>query len=329
MRNTNLTNVTMRNRRRFLPILAAVAALGLVLAACGDDKTTTATDSGTGSTTPKPSVTIGIQDFGESEVLANVYGELLTAKGYEVKYKKLGGYRDVVYSTFAATSGGIDFTAEYAGSALEFLLKQAGKPTGVAGADAKANADALRPLLKDLKLTAFAPAAAIDTNALVVTKDVATAKGLAKISDLTPDLRLGGPPDCATNPFCIPGIKDSYGIDLSANFVSLDGGGPKTKAALEGNEIDVAVIFSSDSSLATKPWVALEDDKKLFTADAVIPVLTQKLADAGGESFESLIDSVSAKLTTEKLIGMNKSFDVDKEDAKDIAKTFLTDAGLL
>ena len=89
------------------------------------------------------------------------------------------------------------------------------------------------------------------------------------------------------------------------------------------------MIFSSDSSLATKPWVALEDDKKLFTADAVIPVLTQKLADAGGESFESLIDSVSAKLTTEKLIGMNKSFDVDKEDAKDIAKTFLTDAGLL
>lgn len=327
MRNVNLTNVTMRNRRRFVPILAAIAALGLVLAACGDDKTT---DTSTpADTTPKPSVTIGIQDFGESEVLANVYGELLSAKGYDVKYKKLGGYRDVVYSTFAATTGGIDFTAEYAASALEFLLKQSGKPTGVAGPDAKANAEALRPLLKDLQLTAFAPAPAIDANSLVVTKDVAAAKSLTKISDLTPDLRLGGPPDCLTNPFCIPGIKEKYGIDLSANFVSLDGGGPKTKEALNGNEIDVAVIFSSDSSLATKPWVALDDDKQLFTADAVIPVLTQKLADAGGESFESLVDSVSAKLTTEKLIGMNKSFDVDKEDAKDIAKTFLTDAGLL
>lgn len=325
MRNANLTNVTMRNRR-IVPILAAVAALGIVLAACGDDTTTTADD---GNTAAKPSVTIGIQDFGESEVLANVYGELLSAKGYTVTYKKLGGYRDVVYSTLTTDPPGIDFTAEYAGSALEFLLKEAGKPTGVAGPDAKANADALRPLLEAKQLTAFAVSGAVDTNSLVVTKDVATAKSLTKISDLTPDLRLGGPPDCATNPFCIPGIQDTYGIDLSANFVSLDGGGPKTKAALEGNEIDVAVIFSSDSALATKPWVALTDDKQLFTADAVIPVLTKKLADAGGENFESLVDNVSAKLTTEQLIGMNKSFDVDKDDAKDIAKRFLTEAGLL
>jgi len=330
MRTMNVRKVrkvTVR-KRTLIPIPGIVAAFAVVLAACGEDAATTVAGPGTATATAtEPTVTIGIQDPGEGEVLANVYGEVLSANGYTVRYDELGA-RNAVFSSFAADDG-IDLTAEYAGSALGYLLVDAGTPTGAAGPDSKANADALRTLLQARKLTAFTASSAVHTSSLVVTKELATAKGLGRISDLTPDLRLGGPPDCTTDPLCIQGITATYGIDLSARFVPLDGGGPRTKAALGGGEIDVAVIANTDSSLATKPWIALQDDRQLFPADAVIPVLTQELAEAGGEELESLIDGVSAKLTTEELIGMNASFDVDHQDAQDIARTFLTHAGLL
>ncbi len=65
---------------------------------------------------------------------------------------------------------------------------------------------------------AFAPSDAIDTNAFVVTQETADSVGLASLSDLAAngaDLVLGGPPDCETNAFCIPGLNTVYGLDMS------------------------------------------------------------------------------------------------------------------
>ena len=75
------------------------------------------------------------------------------------------------------------------------------------------------------------------------------------------ELRLGGPPDCPTNPFCIPGLEETYGVDLSANFVELDGGGPLTVEALQGGEIDIAVLFSTNGQIAENDWIVLDDHR--------------------------------------------------------------------
>lgn len=309
------------HRRHSAILIALVATLALAAGACGDSKDDTAA---TGNDEAKGTVVVGIQDFGESKVLAQVYGQAVAAEGYTVKYKELGGYRDLVYKTFA--SGDIDLTPEYAASALEFLNKNAGEATS----DAEATSAKLRTALAKIDLVAFAPAPAVDTNALVVTKATAEKYSLKNISDLEgKDLKLGGPQDCPTNPFCLPGLKTTYGIDLSAGFTPLDGGGPLTKQALEGDSIQVANLFSTDSSIKAKGWVTLVDDKGLFAADNVIPVLTKKLADSGGESLESVLDGVSKKITTEKLLAMNTRFDIDKDDPEVIAKDFLTDEGLL
>jgi osmoprotectant transport system substrate-binding protein len=42
-----------------------------------------------------------------------------------------------------------------------------------------------------------------------------------------------------------------------------------------------------------------------------------------------LLDAVSAKLTTDQMLALNKQADIDHKDPADIAKTFLTDQGLL
>ena len=39
------------------------------------------------------------------------------------------------------------------------------------------------------------------------------------------------------------------------------------------------MIFSTDSSIAENGWVVLKDDKGIFNADNIIPVVTDELAE--------------------------------------------------
>ena len=308
----------MRIRPR--PALAAlvISALALTAAACGDDG-----DDDAGDIPDGPTIVIGAQDFGESAILAEIYGQALDAAGYPVEQQALGGFRDIVYTSF--DSGDINFTAEYAASALEFLNEGAGEATP----DIAETAAALQTHLAERGLVALDASPAVDSNSFVVTQATADELGLGAVSDLTDDLTLGGPPDCAENAYCIPGLIDVYGIDLSANFTPLDGGGPLTKAALEGGEIDVGIIFSTDSAIADKGWVVLEDDKGLINADNVIPVTTQEIVDTYGDDFTALVDSISAALDTAGLTELNRRFDVDAEDADVIAREWLESEGLI
>lgn len=142
------------------------------------------------------------------------------------------------------------------------------------------------------------------------------------------DLRLGGPQDCPTNPFCIPGLESVYGVDLSANFVPLDGAGPLTVAALRGGEIDVAVLFSTNPVIAEEGWVVLEDSEGLINADNIVPVASTEVTQAYGEALETVVNNVSTKLTTAELTELNRQFEIELMDAKDVATAWLEDQGL-
>jgi osmoprotectant transport system substrate-binding protein len=303
-------------------LLTLLGVLALVAGACGDDDSD---DSGAPDieVPDGPTIVIGAQDFGESEVLAQLYGQALDAAGYPVEYQSLGGYRDLVFSSFE--NGSINFTAEYAASALEFLNQQAGEASG----DADATAELLRGYLEERGLVALDHSPAVDSNSFVVTQETADELGLSSIANLTPDLTLGGPPDCPTNPFCIPGLREVYGLDLEANFVSLDGGGPLTVAALDGGEIDVAILFSTDGTIADRGWVVLDDPEGLINADNVIPVLSQELIDAYGDDLVDLVNRISAALDTAGLTELNRLFGIELEDADVVARGWLEEKGFV
>ena len=309
------------NTRRTLAAVALLGAVALTAAACGDSDDS---ESGDAASVPDgPDIVIGAQDFGESAILAQVYGQSLASLGYPISYQSLGGFRDIVFTSF--DSGDINFTAEYAASALEFLNGEATEATP----DITETMNALEGWLADLGLQTTEPSPAVDSNSFVVTQETADELGLSAVSDLTEDLRLGGPPDCEENASCIPGLQRVYDLDLSANFVPLDGGGPLTKEALGGGEIDVAIIFSTDGSIAENGWVVLEDDKGLINADNIVPVMTDEVAEAYGDELIQAVDDVSLALSTEALTEMNKRFDIDKEDAEVIATEWLESEGLL
>jgi osmoprotectant transport system substrate-binding protein len=142
------------------------------------------------------------------------------------------------------------------------------------------------------------------------------------------ELSLGGPPDCPTNPGCLPGLEEVYGIDLSENFVELDGGGPLTVEALNGGEVDIAVLFSTNPVVSENQWVVLADPDGLVKADNIIPVMSQELVDAYPD-LEATSDEISGALNTETLTELNRLVDVELLDAEDVAATFLENEGLL
>ena len=305
--------------------LIAVGVIAiLVIAACSDDddKTTTTGASSSGPAASATKVTIGAQDFGESKILAEIYKQGLAAKGFTTDIQTLGGFRDLEVTAFEGDT--INFAPEYAASMLEFLNGKKGEATS----DVAATVNKLATQLEAKGLVAFTASDAVDTNAFVMTKAKSDSLGIKSLSDLAAkgaSLKLGGPADCETNAFCIPGLKSVYNLDMSANFQALETSA--VASALDAGEIDVALLFSTDGRIAAKDYVLLEDDKTMLAADNVIPVASKDLSS--NAELATAVNNISEKITTELLIEMNKRFDVDKEDAAVIAKEFLTDAGLL
>ncbi|MFP5322285.1 MAG: glycine betaine ABC transporter substrate-binding protein [Acidimicrobiia bacterium] len=323
-------------------LLALLAALALIAGACGDDDdagvassgdttSDTADDAATTTSEPdggepsgdQPAIRIGAQDFGESAILAEIYGQVLEANGYEVEQVSVGGFRDVLLAAF--DNGEVNLSPEYAASMLEFLNGNAGEATG----DAEETVELLQAQLDEIGLVALEPAPAVDTNAFVVTSETAEAEGLENLSDLPADgggLSLGAPPDCETNPFCIPGLQDVYGVDLSGSFVPLDAG--LVADALEAGEIQVGVLFSTSGRIADEGWVLLEDDMDMLAADNVTPVISAELEEAYGQELVDLLNEISAAIDTDTLTDLNRRFDIELEDADAIAADFIEQAGL-
>lgn len=304
-------------------LLALLAAFTLVAAACSDDDDSGSDDSDAAESIEGTTVTIGAQDFGESAILAELYGQGLADAGYSTEIQELGGFRDLEIPAFE--NGEINFAPEYVASMLEFLNEGAGEATS----DVDETKGLLDDALAEVGLVAFEPADAIDTNTFAVTQETADELGLETLSDLADheDLTLGGPQDCETNPFCIPGLQEVYDVDLSGSFTPLDAG--LVADALESGDIDVGVVFSTAGVIADQGLVVLEDDMGMLAADNIVPVATEELADEYGEDFADRVNEISAALTTEALTEMNARFDIEAEDADVIATDFLEEEGLV
>lgn len=332
---------SFRNRA----IGAILVALALVLAACGsgddtgdettttttvaDETTTTAaeetttTTEATTTTEPPadlPTVVIGSTNFGEQLILGEIYAQVLESNGIEVERKFNLGSREVVNP--ALKSGEIDMLAEYTGTLLTF-------EGGTSTTDSDETHAALVDVLAGEGLVALDYSPAQDKNGFVVTAETAAELGVSAVSDLAQynnELILGGPPECPNREFCLIGLQSVYGLEFE-EFKPLDVGGPLTVAALEGGEIDVGLLFTSDGIIAAKGFVLLEDDLLLQPAENIVPVLRQEIVDAYGADLVDVVDAVSAEMTTAELSELNKRLNVDVEDPDVIAADWLAANG--
>jgi osmoprotectant transport system substrate-binding protein len=309
----------MRARRRpsfiaAVALVAASAASGCGEAPARDDAARTLGDD---------QVTVASFDFPESELLAQLYGQALEADGYDVDLALGVGPRELVQPALAR--GLVEFVPEYAGSAMQFLSRGGPRPTS----DQAATYAALQRQLRDRPLVALAPSPAQDANAVVVTATVAERYGLTTVSDLRPvarELIFGGPPGCRERPFCLAGLRSTYGLDF-ADIMALDVGGPLTHQALDGGHVDVGLLFTTDPRIEGEGLVMLADDRGLQPAENVTPLVRAEVVERWGDDLVATVDAVSAALTTESLQALNAEVAAG-EPAADVAARWLDDRGL-
>lgn len=109
------------------------------------------------------------------------------------------------------------------------------------------------------------------------------------------------------------------------SFRALDAGGPLTKAALESDDIQIGLLFSSDGAIAANEWVALEDDLNLQPADNFVPAIRD---DACNDEIVAVLDAVNAELSVEDVQTLVASVSIDGDNPEDVAGTWLEDKGL-
>jgi len=123
-------------------------------------------------------ITVGVSGaFGESKIVAEMYGQALEKAGCKVSYQLDLESRKV--SDQALFSGAIDLKPEYLASeatAQDANAKVSGDPDN--------NANILTGLLKKKNVDVLAFSPAVDQNVFVVTKDIADQFNLTKVSDL-------------------------------------------------------------------------------------------------------------------------------------------------
>jgi osmoprotectant transport system substrate-binding protein len=281
----------------------------VVAAACGS--------SPGGGNTNKGKITVGGFKFPESSILAQIYGQALAHAGYDVTYKLNIGTREVVAP--ALKNGDIDLYPGYAATDLEYWNNKAGEATG----DAAATTAKLNGHLQSQGLVALDPSKAVDQNAFAVTKATQQKYNLTKLSDLAPignQLVLGAGPECPTRPYCLPGLQSVYGIHFK-DFKAFDvSDGTTTRVAFKNNTIQVGLVFSSDGDLDSLGLVVLEDDKHLEAADNVVPILRKQAAT---DEVKSILNRISAALSTTDLKGMNAKVSLEHQDPDVVAKAYL------
>ncbi|ALV32701.1 ABC transporter substrate-binding protein [Streptomyces sp. CdTB01] len=309
-----------RSIKSYPAAAVALAATTALLAGCGSSDSNDSNPLDGGKSDGK-TVVVGSNNFAESILIADIYGEALKAKGVKVTYKPNIGSRETTYGLLK--NGSITVLPEYNGALLAYLDPKATPKT------VQATTAAIEAKL-DSKLTLLDPSSAQDKDSVTVNKATAdkykltSESSIADLKDVAKDLTIGASPEFQTRQQGLVGLKSVYGVEFKS-FKALDAGGPLTLAALKKNTVQAADIFTTDAHITKEKFVVLQDPKNLFGFENVQPLVYKSGLSSAGVS---ALNAVSAKLDTKTLQDLDTQVQVDNKDPLDVAKAWLKSAGL-
>ncbi|GGS21299.1 ABC transporter substrate-binding protein [Streptomyces rubiginosohelvolus] len=322
----------MSRTSRIAGAVIGMVALAGSLAACGGDSLEQekgGSGSSAGGDGKKGTLVVGSASFTESKVLAELYAQILGDAGYSTSVTTVKNRE--LYEP-SVEKGEIDVIPEYAATIAEFLNAKVNgadqaqeKP--VASGDVDATVAALKKLATPLGLTVLPPGKAVDQNAFAVSEEFAEKNSLKTLSDLGESklkVKIAAGDECEVRPFCAPGLKKTYGIDVTG--IDPKGvGTPQSKQAVRDGKVQLVLTTTTDAVL--DGLVFLEDDKKLQNADNVLPVLNTK--DAGDPEIAEALGKLTDTLTTEELAELNRKVDAERAKPADVAKEYLESKNLI
>lgn len=326
---------THSKRRTITTLLAPLVAFGLIAAACGSDDDSGGESTDAGVTTEAPSATdapastdepvdgptirVRGQDFSEAITIAEVYGQYLQAKGYDVDILTPAGFRTEAID--GITNGDLDLIIDYIGGSQSALA-----PDAPPSADPDEIVAVIGPAFEEIGATLLDYSPAVDGDAFVVRGD-SEASTISDVAGL--GYILGASAQCPERPQCLIGLQDPdiYGIEF-ADFVTLEFG-PLLGEALASNEVDAVIWNTTAPQITEEGFKVLEDDQGLFPAQNIAPIITNEVLGAYGDQLAADLNELSAMITTDDLLAWNTETDIEFRESDEVATEWLESKGLL
>ncbi len=279
-----------------------LGALALVLAAIVSGKTT------------RP-VIVGSKPFGESYILAEMFAQLLEARGFAVERRPGLGATDVAYPALVRSA--IDVYPEYTGTGLVAILGES-----PAGSAQDVYARVATALGRRNGVRWLPPLGFQNTYAIAVRRATADSLHLSTLSDLArvgAHLRGGLTADFIGRPDGLPALQRAYGLTLADVKALL----PAVKyRALAQGAVDVIDGYETDGAIARYHVAVLTDDRRVFppyeAAAVVSPALQRDLPGA-----VLALAELSDRLDTARMRALNQELELDGVPVGTIARQAL------
>lgn len=245
-------------------------------------------------------------DFSENQILVAVYAEGVRRAGMPVTVQSGVATREVVEP--ALEQGVVDVVIDYLGTAVSFVSRTAVAP----GQPPQRLHTLLSQQLTAHGVSVLDPARAQDQNGFAVTTAFAAAHRIDRLSQLgvfADRLTFGGPAECPERPFCLPGLRSTYGATFR-QVRSMPSRAATVEALLSG-QIDVGMLETTDARLSLDSVLLLRDDRALQPNENVVPLVRSAAISRWGTRLQTALDAVSARLTTADLVRLNKTVEVD------------------
>ncbi|GAB7015588.1 glycine betaine ABC transporter substrate-binding protein [Methanogenium cariaci] len=296
--------------------MAGILILLCVAAGCSE------TAGGTDATGPGETATIviGGKPFNEQYILAEMLGLLLEEQGYKTEIKS--GMNDLtLYEGIKKDQ--VDVYVEYTGTAYSQLLKL--PPLETWNPDV-VHEDVVSGLSKE-GITVLCRLGFRDDYTIAVRKGWADENNVSTIEDLVPyagDMVFGSDLVFHEREDGLPRVREVYGItfkDVKPMSPTL------VYEAIANKQVDAIPPYTTDSRVDLYRLRTLEDTKAALPPYESMIVMRDGLA--GNENVTAALLVLENRIDTETMRSLNAEFDIDKRDARTIARDYLVREGLI
>jgi len=280
--------------------------------------------SGCGLLGEEREVTIGGKADTESEVLANLAGQLLEEEGFAVE-KELGMQSVLVRQALETEE--VDFYYEYTGTAYTLYHEEEDQDIMTDSQEVYewvSQADEEEDIIWLDRLDYN------NTYTVMLRQEDAEEWGVESISDLAAeqdelDLEFATDTEFYERPDGFYALTEAYDLDFAD--VSRMSAGIIYEALQEG-QIDSGTGYSTDGRIEAFGLVNLEDDQDFFPVYNPAPTIRAGVLEEYPE-IEEILEPLAENLSEEEIREMNGQVDIEHREAEDVTEEWLEDNGLL
>lgn len=271
----------------------------------------------------KKQIVLACKPMTEQYILAEILTQLIEDKT-DIKVEQklgIGGGTSNIHP--GMEKGEIDIYPEYTGTGWLFVLKE--DPIK----DMNKLYDSVKKGYKEKYNIVWSGLYGLNnTYGLAVSKTLADEHNLKTFSDLakiSSELTFAANPDFFERDDGYNELSATYNFKFK-NTKSIDIG--LRYDALQGKEVDVISVFTTDAKLNDGNVFSLEDDLNYFNAYHGATLVRGETLKKYPE-LEAVLEKLTGKISNVEMVAMNYKVEIENEDPKTVATNFIKEKGLI